>query len=321
MSASGSYGKRSSSSCAHINLSGSTCATSIVGMFDCSLVNTASWHQSPRRGTAACVDAAHDVGDLERSREHRVGALEELGSFARRPFELEQPVPLDRSGDAVGGQSQQLDVGGAEVAELGGCRRRGRPSSVSACSGTPAALRTLLPSTSPIDVDLREVVEHDGLASLRDPSGKAATDGHVQRVVSAVERGATALDELAARVVEQQHPHGVALEQRGDAPGISASSSSIGNRASARSLISCSRARRVASDCSIFEGLGPAQRLRAQVRDDLEVLPLGVGELAWLSEDEGERTDRSAVDEQRQRRDGLEPARHLEVFELGIPRV
>ena len=68
-----------------------------------------------------------------------------------------------------------------------------------------------------------------------------------------------------------------------------------------------------------LEGLRAPQRLRAEVRHDLEVLPLGVRKIARFAEDERERADRPAVDEERKRRDGREAACHLQVFELGVP--
>ena len=144
VSASGSYGNRSRSSCAHISLSGSTCATSIVG--DVRLLVGEHRELAPvaEAGHGGLRDPAHDVGDLERSGEHRVGALEELGSFARRALELEERDRVRSRGRS-----------GRRPAAAARCRRRrsgavrrlptsSTPSSVSACSGTPAALRTLV---------------------------------------------------------------------------------------------------------------------------------------------------------------------------------
>ena len=70
------------------------------------------------------------------------------------------------------------------------------------------------------DVDLREVVEHDGLAALGDAVRRSPRPmGTWSGIGVGLERGAAALDELATRFVEQQHANGVALQQRGDAAG------------------------------------------------------------------------------------------------------
>ena len=169
------------------------------------------------------------------------------------------------------------------------------------------------------DLDLREVVEHDRLGALGDASREPAADGHAQRRRLRVERGSAALDELAARLVEQQDAHGVALEQRGDAPG-DLGEQLVDRQARQREVADLLQPREPGRERLLgLEGLGAAQRLRAEARDDLEELPFGVGKVARLGEDEGERADRPAVDEQRERREGLEPAGLLEAGELRVP--
>ena len=168
-------------------------------------------------GDGGLRDPPHDVGDLQRPRQHRVRALEELRAFARRALELEQATAFDRSGDPVGGQPQELDVGGAEVAKLAAADVEHAEQRLG-LQRNPGRAAHVAGESLADHVDQREVVEHDGLAAFGDASGKAAADGHAQRRRLRVERGTTAFHELAARLVEQQDAHGVALEQRRDAP-------------------------------------------------------------------------------------------------------
>ena len=238
-------------------------------------------------GNGGLRDPAHDVGDLERPGEHGIRALEELRAFARGSFELEQAVAFDRPGDAVGRQAQQIDVGGRELAQLAAADVEDAEQGLGLQRNAGRAAH-VAPEHLADDVDLRQVVEHDGLSSLRDPSGKAPADGHVERDRLVVERGSAALDELSARVVEQQHPHAVALEQRGDATG-DLRQQLVERQARERKVADVLQPGEPVRERLLgFEGLRTAQRLRAQARDDLQVLALRVGKDAPLAEDDGE---------------------------------
>ena len=168
-------------------------------------------------GDGGLRDPAHDVGDLERPCEHRVRALEELRAFARA-LELEQAIAFDRSGDPVGGQPQELDVGGAEVAKLAAADVEHAEQRLGLQRNAGRAAHAAAEDLAD-HLDLREVVEHDGLTALGDASREATAHGYAQGGRLRVERGAAALDEVAARLVEQQDAHRVALEERRDASG------------------------------------------------------------------------------------------------------
>ena len=169
-------------------------------------------------GDRGLRDPAHDVGDLERAGENGVGAFEELRALARGAFELEQAVALDRPCDAVGREAQEVDVGGREVSQLPTADVEHAEQCLGLQGDAGRAAHVFAEHLAD-DVDLRQVVEHHGLAALRDASRETASDGYVERHRVGAERGPAALDELATRVVEQQDAHGVALEQRRDAPG------------------------------------------------------------------------------------------------------